>query len=188
MTRISRIPQTIGVTNEKQYSICRWCFFHMLRKGKLSLSSLKIKRPCIYLMFSKAKSPIKLLNLSKRIILWLYTSLIIRLINFNHWTKRKRPRERVFKGKVWILVCSVDYNQFEGGSSAYDAQVPLKLSVIKLIYTKWLLGLYDHLRNSSDTIIKWFAMDGIKDKLMMELLLEDPFGELDTGMLLINKC
>ena len=69
-------------------------------------------------------------------------------------------------------------SQFEGGSSVYDIQITLKLSVIKPIHAKWLLGLYDQLRNSSDTIINWFAMDGIKDVLMMELLLEDPFADL----------
>ena len=71
-------------------------------------------------------------------------------------------------------------NQLEGGSSVYDVQVPLKLSAVKPIHAKWLLGLYDHLRNSSDTIIKGFATAGIKDALEMELPLEDPFADLDA--------
>ena len=62
-------------------------------------------------------------------------------------------------------------NQPAGGSSVYDVQVPLKLSVIKRIHAKWLLGLYDNLRNSSDTTIKGFAMAGIKDALMMDALI-----------------
>ena len=66
-------------------------------------------------------------------------------------------------------------NQLEGGSSVYNIQVPLKVSVIKLIHMKCLLGFYDHLRNSSDTIIT-----GIKDVLMMELPLEDLFANLDA--------
>ena len=45
---------------------------------------------------------------------------------------------------------------------------------------KWLLDLYDHLRNSSDTIIKGFTMAGIKDVLMMELPLEDLFADFDA--------
>ena len=45
---------------------------------------------------------------------------------------------------------------------------------------KRLLGLYGHERNSSDTNIKGFAMAGIKDTLMMELPLEDPFADLDA--------
>ena len=40
-------------------------------------------------------------------------------------------------------------NQLEGGSSVYNVQVPLKLSLIKLVHAKWLLGLYDYLRNNS---------------------------------------
>ena len=51
--------------------------------------------------------------------------------------------------------------------------------VIKPIHA-WLLGLYDHLRDNSDTIIKRFAMAGIKYALVMELQLEDPFADLDT--------
>ena len=43
-----------------------------------------------------------------------------------------------------------------------------------------LLGHYDHESNSSDTNIKRFALTGIKDTLMMELPLEDPFADLDA--------
>ena len=71
-------------------------------------------------------------------------------------------------------------NQIDRGSSVYDVNVPLKLSIIKLIHAKWLIGLHDHLNNSSDTIIKGFAMGGIKDALEMELPSEDPFTDLDS--------
>ena len=71
-------------------------------------------------------------------------------------------------------------NQLKGGSSVYDVQVPLKLSLIKSIHATRLLGLYDHLRNSSDTIINGFTMAGIKDSLVMELSSEDPFSDLDA--------
>ena len=71
-------------------------------------------------------------------------------------------------------------DQIERGSSVYDVNVPLKLSIIKPMHAKWLIGLYDHLNNSSDTIIKGFAMAGIKDALEMELPSEDPFADLDS--------
>lgn len=71
-------------------------------------------------------------------------------------------------------------NQLEGGSSLYDVQVPLKLLVIKTIRAKWLLDLYDHLKNGLDTIIKGIAIAGIKDALVMELPLEDSFPHLDA--------
>ena len=79
-----------------------------------------------------------------------------------------------------MLVCSKITNQLKGGSNVYEAQVTLKLSLIKLVHTKWLLSLYNHLRNSSDTITKGFAMAGIKDVFVMELPLEDPFADLDA--------
>ena len=105
-------------------------------------------------MFSKAKLPIKLLNLSKRIIAWLYTSLF------------------------WYAQQII--NQLEGGSSVYDVQVPLKLRLLNWFMIKWLLSLYDNLRNSSDIIIKEFTMVGIKNTLMMELPLEYLFADLDA--------
>ena len=84
------------------------------------------------------------------------------------------------KGKFECWYAQRITNQLEGESSVYDVQVPLRLPVIKPIHAKWLLGLYDHLRNSSDIIIKGFAMAGIKDALVMELPLEDPFVDLDA--------
>ena len=72
----------------------------MLRKGKLNLSYLKIKRPCLYLMFSKAKPPIKLLSLSKRIL------VIVHVLN--NVTDQNQPLDlnvnghakKAFKGRV----------------------------------------------------------------------------------------
>ena len=58
------------------------------------------------------------------------------------------------KGKFECWYAQQITKQFEDGSSVYDVKVPLKLSVIILIHAKWLLRLYDHLGNSSDTIIK----------------------------------
>ena len=84
------------------------------------------------------------------------------------------------KGKFECWYAQQITNQLEGGSSVYDVQVLLKLSAIKPVHAKWLLSLHDHLRNSSDTIIKGFAMAGIKDPSMMELPLEDPFSDLDA--------
>ena len=75
------------------------------------------------------------------------------------------------KGKFECWYAQQITNQPEGGSSVYGVQVSLKLSVIKRIHAKWLLGLYDHLRNSSDATIKGFAMAGIKDALMMDALI-----------------
>ena len=59
--------------------------------------------------------------------------------------------------------------QIDRGSSVYDVNVLFKLSIIKPIYAKWLIGPDDHLNSTSDTTIKGFAMAGIKDALEMEL-------------------
>ena len=82
------------------------------------------------------------------------------------------------KFECWYAKQVTDQN--DRRSSVYDINVPLKLSIIKPTHAKWLIGLYDHLNNSSDTIIKGSAMAGIKDALEMELPLEDPFADLDS--------
>ena len=82
------------------------------------------------------------------------------------------------KFECWYAKQVTDQN--DRGSSVYDVNVLLKLSIIKPIRAKWLIGLYDHLNNSSDTIIKGFAMAGIKYALEMELPSEDPFADLDS--------
>ena len=66
----------------------------------------------------------------------------------------------------------------EGRKLCLRRSISIETSVIKSTHAKWLLGIYDHLRNSSDTIIKGFTMAGIKDALIMELPLEDPFADL----------
>ena len=71
-------------------------------------------------------------------------------------------------------------HQLEDGTNIYDVQVPLKRSIMKPICAKWLLRLYDYLRNSSEAIIKGFEMVGIKEALEMEFPLEDPFADLDS--------
>ena len=58
--------------------------------------------------------------------------------------------------------------------------MPLKLSIIKTTHAKWLLGLYDHLRKSSEATIKEFGMADIKEALEMEFPSEDPLADLDS--------
>ena len=150
----------------------------MLRKGKLNLSFLKIKRSCLYLMFSKADKITKFIEEKN--------CLIVRVLN--NMTDQFQPLDlkvkvhakEFLKIKFEFWYAQQITNQLEGGTSLYYVQVPLKLSVIKPIQVKWLLGIYDHLRNTSDTIIKKFIMAGIKDALKMELPLEDRFGDLDA--------
>ena len=52
-------------------------------------------------------------------------------------------------------------------------RVEAVFTTFKPFYFNWFLGVYNHLRNYSDTIIKGLAMAGIKDELVMQLPLED---------------
>lgn len=69
--------------------------------------------------------------------------------------------------------------ELDDGRNVCDIQVPLKVLVIKRIHAKWLLGLYDHLQNSPDSITKGLKTAGMKDALTMESPLEDLFVGLD---------
>ena len=47
------------------------------------------------------------------------------------------------------------------GKRASDVQVDMRLSVMKELSAKWLEGLYDHLRASTQLIINGFKEAGI---------------------------
>lgn len=48
-----------------------------------------------------------------------------------------------------------------------------------MIHAKWLLGLYDHLQNSCESIINGFKMGGINNALSIEPPSDqDPFSDL----------
>ena len=49
----------------------------------------------------------------------------------------------------------------------------------KWINAKWILGQYNHLQNSPDSITKGLKTAGMKDALTMESPLEDLFVGLD---------
>ena len=53
------------------------------------------------------------------------------------------------------------------------------LTVMKPVHAKWVIGLYDHLRNSSALMTKEFEKAGITEAIESELDLEDPFADLD---------
>ena len=70
-------------------------------------------------------------------------------------------------------------SQLAQGANVYDIEVKLVLSVLKPIHARWLISLYDHLRNNcSDSIKKGFRIAGIDDILLEELEAEDPFADL----------
>lgn len=69
--------------------------------------------------------------------------------------------------------------ELDQGIEVYEINVPLKLSILKPIHGRWLLGLYDHLRNNREMIVKGFESAGITEAITQELLNEDPFADLD---------
>ena len=70
--------------------------------------------------------------------------------------------------------------QLDEGIEVYEINVPLKLSILKPIHGRWLLGLYDHLRNNKEIIMKGFESAGITEAVTQELPNEDPFADLDV--------
>ena len=56
--------------------------------------------------------------------------------------------------------------------------VNTKLSVMKPIHARWLVGLYNHLQNKPEVIRKGFEMAGIVEAVTRELEPEDPFEDL----------
>ena len=62
------------------------------------------------------------------------------------------PAKNFMKKKVEEWHAKKIQSQMERGRDAYEVEVPLKLSVMKPIHARWLLGLYDHMLNSSDLI------------------------------------
>ena len=68
--------------------------------------------------------------------------------------------------------------QLENGTDIYSVDIKLQLSVLKPIHARWLISLYDHLRNKPELIVKGFDQAGISDALHIELENEDPFEDL----------
>ena len=69
--------------------------------------------------------------------------------------------------------------QLDEGTEVYEIDIPLKLSILKPIHGRWLLELYDHLRNNKKIIINGFESAGITEAVTQELPDEDPFANLD---------
>ena len=69
--------------------------------------------------------------------------------------------------------------QLDEGTEVYEIDILLKLSILKPIHGRWLLGLYDNLWNSKEIIINGFQCAGITEAATQELPDEDPFADLD---------
>ena len=81
------------------------------------------------------------------------------------------------KFKLWYA--NEVKRQVDEGTKVYKIDIPIKLSILKPIHGRWLLGLYDHLRNNKEIIINGFESAGITEAVTQELLLEDQLTDLD---------
>ena len=84
------------------------------------------------------------------------------------------------KDKLELWYANEVKKQLDERTEVYEIDIPLKLSILKPIHGRWLLDLYDHLRNNKEIIINCFESTGITEEAVtQELPDEDPFADLD---------
>ena len=83
------------------------------------------------------------------------------------------------KDKFELQYANEVNKQLDEGTEVYEIDILLKLSILKPIHGRWLLGLYDHLRNNKEIIINGFESAGITEAVTQELLIEDQLTDLD---------
>ena len=69
--------------------------------------------------------------------------------------------------------------QVNAGVEFYSVEIRTTLSFLKPLHARWLIGLYDHLRNQQDLIKKGFHLSGITEAISLNIEPEDPFLDLD---------
>ena len=82
------------------------------------------------------------------------------------------------KDKFELRYANEVKKQLDEGTEVYEIDIPLKLSILKPIHGRWLLGLYDHLQNNKEIIINGSESAGITEAANQELPDEDPFADL----------
>ena len=70
-------------------------------------------------------------------------------------------------------------DQLKQGVDVYQIKVDLTLTRMKHIHARWVIGLYDYLRNQSDCIKESFDKAGIVEAVYGEIEGVDPFADLD---------
>ena len=88
------------------------------------------------------------------------------------------PAKQFLKGEFQEWYVREIAKQVDEGIDVYSSDVNAKLSVMKAIHTRRLVGLYDHLRDKPEVIRKGFEMAGIVEAVTKEVEPEDPFEDL----------
>ena len=86
--------------------------------------------------------------------------------------------KQFLKDKFELWYANEAKKQLGKGTEVYKIDIPLKLSILKPIHGRWLLGLY-HLRTNKEIIINGFESAAITEAVTQELPDEDPFADLD---------
>ena len=82
------------------------------------------------------------------------------------------------KDKFELWYANEVKKQLDVLNKVYEIDISLKLSILKPIHGRWLLGLYDHLQNNKEIIINGSESAGITEAANQELPDEDPFADL----------
>ena len=94
-------------------------------------------------------------------------------LNVNGHTKE------FLKEKFELWYADQVQKRVEASKDTYDIDIPLKLSDLKPIHAKWIIGLYAHLRNNEERVLKSWEMAGLEEAFTMELPPKDPYADLD---------
>ena len=70
------------------------------------------------------------------------------------------------RDKFYLWYANEVKKQPDKETKVYEINIPLKLSILKPIRGRWLLGLYDHLRNNNKIIINGFESAGITEAVI----------------------
>ena len=65
------------------------------------------------------------------------------------------------------------------GNNIYDVEVNTNLSIMKSIHARWVIGLYDRLRNDPELIKSAFKEAGISETVESIIEPADPPADLD---------
>ena len=70
-------------------------------------------------------------------------------------------------------------DQLKQGVDVYQIKVDLTLTRMNPIHARWVIGLYNYLRNQSNCIKESFDKAGIVEAVYGEIEGADPFADLD---------
>ena len=173
------LPQITWATRRKVSNCWRTWSFHIWRRS-MTLVYLGIKSRCWFMCL-----------LGKPLKAWRNTLRKMIVISYvpNNMTHYFQPLEitvnvvakHFLKDKFKLCYANEVKKQLDKGTKVYEIDILLKLSSLKPIHGRWLLGLYDNLQNNTELIINGFESGGITEAVTQELPDEDPVCRFGLG-------